>query len=808
MKRAIAFVAVMCVSALAVAAPKAPPVESTNYYIRVSAPEVKGASLAVTLLPSRKHEIALEKSKIGKDGLSGWIRMPRILANGGKCELYSGVVLRLMRGREFVERATVGLELAATPGGAPIFSLLPRMVEGGVVTAVVDANAPGEKPKTAFWFPDHLDALEKTLDNAGYAEISSSDLGGFVVNYNFAVKRFKASSEMTRDPRVIAQLKRCGRKLGGNCGMYGEKWLPEDAVTVGYRFITGGRDKGIFVPRDEGWTEQCRSIWEKYRDGIASGSKTPDMVKIGDETTLINFRTNSPALRAAFEAERERLAPELPAEFGMEEMERRNWFRPAIRESRLSRYLTMRALNKETANVYRDVTDELKRALGSQVKTKVNLLAMYYGGGSSSYQTWFFTPDMLLLAREGALDLPEIQGMTPYYPPTGPFADILLSPMFAAQMRELNARPGGRSVLMVFPCRCEDKAYAHTFMSALINADTDLSVYTLGFRASGWEWADLSEKWLAVARCTHWLPKVAPYVVGQSRQKADIAFLATESTDLWRTNALDASKSEMRGSVYALRFSGYRVDFVREHMVEDGFLDGYKVLWATMPNANRVVQKKILEWVAAGGTLVMASGALTHDEADDSVAAFDTFRAVAAADAAPASEFDACKIDSAKPLRTTPVGNGSVVSFPYRAGLAFCAGSARKKGEFRDETIVQSGLDELNGTVRYGVAYWMEGDEAVREKIAAVAEAGGATRQIKLSHGNIDAGVLDDGTRAFVGFANYNVSEVKGLVATFKLKKRYENVKTLDGASVKVEWDGTTARCAFDLGDAQALLFE
>ena len=38
--------------------------------------------------------------------------------------------------------------------------------------------------------------------------------------------------------------------------------------------------------------------------------------------------------------------------------------------------------------------------------------------------------------------------------------------------------------------------------------------------------------------------------------------------------------------------------------------------------------------------------------------------------------------------------------------------------------------------------------------------------------------------------------------------KRYDSVKTLDGAPVKVEWDGTTAHCAFDLGDAQALLFE
>ena len=97
---------------------------------------------------------------------------------------------------------------------------------------------------------------------------------------------------------------------------------------------------------------------------------------------------------------------------------------------------------------------------------------------------------------------------------------------------------------------------------------------------------------------------------------------------------------------------------------------------------------------------------------------------------------------------------------------------------------------------------------AVKADCAAGAEAAGATRQIRLSYGNIDAGVLDDGLRAFVGFSNYNVGPIKDVVAEFKLQKRYDSVKTLDDAPVKVEWDGTTARCTFDLADSQALLFE
>ena len=97
---------------------------------------------------------------------------------------------------------------------------------------------------------------------------------------------------------------------------------------------------------------------------------------------------------------------------------------------------------------------------------------------------------------------------------------------------------------------------------------------------------------------------------------------------------------------------------------------------------------------------------------------------------------------------------------------------------------------------------------AFSEKIAAIAEKAGARRQISLSHGNVDAGVLDDGKRAFVGLANYNPHPIRGLVAEFALKRRYETVSTLDGAAVAVEWSGTTACCTFDLGDSQALLFE
>jgi hypothetical protein len=67
--------------------------------------------------------------------------------------------------------------------------------------------------------------------------------------------------------------------------------------------------------------------------------------------------------------------------------------------------------------------------------------------------------------------------------------------------------------------------------------------------------------------------------------------------------------------------------------------------------------------------------------------------------------------------------------------------------------------------------------------------------------------VLDDGERAFVGFANYGSKPIDGLVVSIPLKRRYGQVVTLEDSAVDVKWDGTTAKCAIRLVDAQALLF-
>lgn len=785
----------------------------TNYWLRLSAPEAKGAKVNPFIVHTMSEERKLEATAIGEDGLSGWIKMPRYRKGGKRNALwYQSCVLNFWNGKERMSAPmSLGCEIVDAPDGNIVATLPAKPVEGGAATILFD-SVPVDAPIKAEWFADHLDALEKALDDAGYGELAMPRgirMDVAMMTYS----RFEDRSTLTFDPRLEAQIARLIRRLGGtSASSIGPFCSRKEGIgATAYSFITDSR---LWCPIDEGWGERSKSRWRGFAKGWAKNSeKRLDVISIADESNYIYNYTNSPAFRATFERLRARLAPEVPSNAVPELIVRaalKN--RPETREGRLIRYLTVRARIDETVKVFKRTTDDIKEALGPNAKTKVNLIPWYNGEGSVYRQTLFFTPDPLLLARHGAVDYPELQSLTPYGQPMGPMANVMLEPEFVAQARELNTRPGGGAIQMLFPCRCEARSYEHAFMSAFLNGNTDFSLYVLGFQGTWWEYADVPDKFLAVARCNRMLEKSAPYLLGQRRVKADIAMLLSECQDIWQTSGMSASDAEMRGSFYALRFSGHRVDFVREHMVEDGLLGDYKVLWATMRDLNRVSQGIVLDWVKAGGTLVLTPGALSRDEADDPSAIFDEWRADGAAAAVPAkdvAEFDYRKGDTSAPVRETVVGKGKIVSFAWMPGMNFCSGSLKRREKYRDETPNGNPNHEIqDGVQRYGVAFWMEGDDAVREKIAAVAEAAGATRQIKLSHSNIDAGVLDDGLRAFVGFSNYNVGQTKGLVAEFRLKKRYDSIKTLDGAPVKVEWDGTTARCAFDLGDSQALLFE
>lgn len=105
-----------------------------------------------------------------------------------------------------------------------------------------------------------------------------------------------------------------------------------------------------------------------------------------------------------------------------------------------------------------------------------------------------------------------------------------------------------------------------------------------------------------------------------------VALLVSRSTQLWhgtpQTWPGDTRpprfERELYGLHHALTHAHYPVDFLDEQAVSAGELRsrGYRVLYVTAPNVELAAQRRIREWVAAGGVIAFAPGAAAADQYD------------------------------------------------------------------------------------------------------------------------------------------------------------------------------------------------
>jgi hypothetical protein len=96
-----------------------------------------------------------------------------------------------------------------------------------------------------------------------------------------------------------------------------------------------------------------------------------------------------------------------------------------------------------------------------------------------------------------------------------------------------------------------------------------------------------------------------------------VAILFPQASQAWDTDsAAKCYLSELYGLHAALTHEHYGVDFVDDFGIEAGALAkrGYAVLYVTAPNLSAKAQQAILDWVKAGGTLVLLPGACAADE--------------------------------------------------------------------------------------------------------------------------------------------------------------------------------------------------
>jgi len=116
----------------------------------------------------------------------------------------------------------------------------------------------------------------------------------------------------------------------------------------------------------------------------------------------------------------------------------------------------------------------------------------------------------------------------------------------------------------------------------------------------------------------------------------EVAILSPRSAELWDCKNVpipngivyDATNTNLNGRTVdymaevfdlytALQHANIRADFIEEEDLNPSRLAAYKVLYVTEPNIPAEFQQSLLQWVQAGGSLVMVSGAGAYDRYND-----------------------------------------------------------------------------------------------------------------------------------------------------------------------------------------------
>jgi len=97
-------------------------------------------------------------------------------------------------------------------------------------------------------------------------------------------------------------------------------------------------------------------------------------------------------------------------------------------------------------------------------------------------------------------------------------------------------------------------------------------------------------------------------------RKGEVAMLLSESSEMWYTTPL--FNAEKQHVWMALKGQQYQVDFLIEDDIEEGALDGYKVLYICDPCVRTEASKVVADWVGRGGRLFATAGAAMQNEFD------------------------------------------------------------------------------------------------------------------------------------------------------------------------------------------------
>ncbi|MDP6357952.1 MAG: hypothetical protein QF473_22750, partial [Planctomycetota bacterium] len=111
------------------------------------------------------------------------------------------------------------------------------------------------------------------------------------------------------------------------------------------------------------------------------------------------------------------------------------------------------------------------------------------------------------------------------------------------------------------------------------------------------------------------LARIENLLLESEREPARVALLYAKTDPIY-----GRSQAENRLVYFALLHDQIAVDLVTELQIEeDGLLSNYDFLYVTDESVRRKSQKKIAEWVKAGGKLWLSGGAATRGEFDEPI---------------------------------------------------------------------------------------------------------------------------------------------------------------------------------------------
>lgn len=168
---------------------------------------------------------------------------------------------------------------------------------------------------------------------------------------------------------------------------------------------------------------------------------------------------------------------------------------------------------------------------------------------------------------------------------------------------------------------------AYKIFSILSRGAKMVDVYTFGpeYFFPGNCWSERLSMYAPLAASLGLLGRAEDLLFPARPARGDVAMLLSGASTLWETDSKSPLYEENAAGLHrALTHAGYGVDAIDEVDLASGAIAarGYKVILACGPNTTRAGVLKLAEWVQAGGTLLLAPGALTADEYNEPHDAF------------------------------------------------------------------------------------------------------------------------------------------------------------------------------------------